>query len=305
MDFSVIQSVAKVAAFEDPSGGNPAQRQAGELFDMISATGTRIREDGHIRLLSNLVLSLAWHDRPRRCSRPRQNKISRRDCLSPSSSSRRSSVQPGNCRTMAPKDGQPLTPCALIASLTCCSAGGAARRGHGKQRRGEKGDEKMLRHAFAETTRRAENRQIRVEFRPPTEDSSVELGILLQPGGFRLQALGDRGIVNADELLIALCNTSPSCVWILATGFLLPVQTRDRDANDSFGRLSCSSESAYRGETLSQRGYLAGKIYTLNEKTSARELPGRSLPHSCSNAHGGAEITSVSRRGTNPILGAS
>jgi len=56
-DFSIIQGVAKVAGFEDPGGGNPTQRQTSELFDVISATRTRIREDRHIRLLSDLVFS--------------------------------------------------------------------------------------------------------------------------------------------------------------------------------------------------------------------------------------------------------
>ena len=34
-DFTVIQGIAKIAAFEDPGGGNPTQRQTGELFDVI------------------------------------------------------------------------------------------------------------------------------------------------------------------------------------------------------------------------------------------------------------------------------
>ena len=100
---------------------------------------------------------------------------------------------------------------------------GRSQQGQGKQRRGEKGDEKMLRHAFVETTRRAGNRQIRVELRPPLEDSSVELGIFLQPGGFRFQALCDCGIVNADEFTDRALQHFAVLCRILATGLLLPV----------------------------------------------------------------------------------
>ena len=46
-DFTVIQGEAKIAAFEDPGGGNPTQRQTGELFDVISATRTRIARTSH------------------------------------------------------------------------------------------------------------------------------------------------------------------------------------------------------------------------------------------------------------------
>ena len=125
---------------------------------------------------------------------------------------------------------------------------GRGPQGFGKQRRGENGDEKMLRHAFVETTRREGNRQIQVEFRPLTEASSVEPGIFLQPGGFRFQALCDCGIVNADELAnYALQHFAILC-RILTVGLLLPVETRPR-SNDSVGQLSCSSEWDCTGVT--------------------------------------------------------
>lgn len=106
---------------------------------------------------------------------------------------------------------------------------GRGPQGFGKQRRCENGDEKMLRHAFVETTRRKGNRQIRVEFKPLTEDSLVEPGIFLQPGGFRFQALCDCGIVNADELADCALQHFAILCWILAAGLLLSIQARDRD----------------------------------------------------------------------------
>ena len=75
-DFAVVQRVAEVAAFEDPGGRNPAQRQPGELLDVVGAARARIGQDGDVRLLSRSRISREWRGRLRRCSRRRRNRIS-------------------------------------------------------------------------------------------------------------------------------------------------------------------------------------------------------------------------------------
>src|SRR6476469_2802481 len=56
--FAVIHRVAKIAAFVDPGGGNPAQRQIEEALDLaIALPRTGIGEDRDVRLVRQLVLS--------------------------------------------------------------------------------------------------------------------------------------------------------------------------------------------------------------------------------------------------------
>ena len=54
-DFAVIQCVAKIAVFVNPSRRDPRKRQAGELFDLVFAT-TRagIGQNCHVRLIGDV-----------------------------------------------------------------------------------------------------------------------------------------------------------------------------------------------------------------------------------------------------------
>src|SRR5437762_6132234 len=53
-DLAVIQRVAKIAAFVNPSRRNPRERQTGKLLDLVfTATRTWISENCHVRLVGN------------------------------------------------------------------------------------------------------------------------------------------------------------------------------------------------------------------------------------------------------------
>src|SRR5262245_30849082 len=53
-DFAVIQCVAEIAAFVNPSRRNPAERQTGKLLDLVvTAARTRISENCHVWLVAD------------------------------------------------------------------------------------------------------------------------------------------------------------------------------------------------------------------------------------------------------------
>src|SRR5207237_307723 len=57
-DLAVIQGVTKVAALVNPGRWNPAQRQVKEALDLgVAAPGTWVGEDGHVRLVRELIFS--------------------------------------------------------------------------------------------------------------------------------------------------------------------------------------------------------------------------------------------------------
>src|SRR4029453_7936684 len=54
-DFTVVQCVAKIAAFVNPSRGNPREWYSGELLDLVVPFArSRVRQDGHVPLSCNL-----------------------------------------------------------------------------------------------------------------------------------------------------------------------------------------------------------------------------------------------------------
>src|SRR5436190_17249583 len=53
-NLAVIQCVAEIAAFVNPSRRNPTQRQTGKLLDLVfAATRTWISENCHVRLVGD------------------------------------------------------------------------------------------------------------------------------------------------------------------------------------------------------------------------------------------------------------
>jgi len=50
----VIERIAQIAAFENPRGRNPTERQIEETLDLVGAARARIGKDRHVRLASNL-----------------------------------------------------------------------------------------------------------------------------------------------------------------------------------------------------------------------------------------------------------
>src|SRR5215813_10388844 len=55
-DFSVIERITQIPAFENPCGRDPAHRQTGKLLDVISSARPGISQQGNIWLLSKIVL---------------------------------------------------------------------------------------------------------------------------------------------------------------------------------------------------------------------------------------------------------
>ena len=146
-DFAVVQSVAEVASLEDPSRRNPTQWQPGKLLDMTRAARAVVSDDGHVRLLRDLVFcqhgAAVFSTIPDRDEVEFHVRVVLHDLCPPAAFEFRLAI--GTPRR--PKvDYRQTRSFGGFGDLLFCLPPG--QENGGKERGGEKADEKMLRHAM-------------------------------------------------------------------------------------------------------------------------------------------------------------